>query len=165
MGELFEAIKANIEIIHIVLFTLGIIFLIAEMFEPGLGVLGAIGAVLMIVDVFLLAESFAQGLVLFAIVVVVIMLMVLVMFILASYGILPKKLVLEDKQISSESFAAPPDLTSGEKGVAVTYLRPVGKAEIDGKVFDVISEGEFIEKGKEVEVVSVNGSKIIVRCI
>lgn len=165
MGELLEAIKANIEIIHIVLFTLGIIFLIAEMFEPGVGISGAIGAVLMIVDVFLLAESFVQGLVLFAIVIVVIMLMILVMFILASYGILPKKLVLEDKQPGADSFAVVPDLTPGEKGNAATYLRPVGKAEFDGKVFDVISEGEFIEKGKEVEVVSVSGSKIIVRSV
>ncbi len=164
MGELLEAIRANIEIIHIVLFTLGLIFLIAEMFEPGLGVCGAIGAVLMIIDVFLLAESFAQGLVLFAAVIIVILLLVLIMFILASYGIIPKKLVLEDKPITQDSFASPPELKSGEKGVTVTYLRPVGKAEFDGRVFDVMSEGEFIEKDKEVEVVSVSGNKIIVKC-
>lgn len=163
MGEIFEAIKENIELVHIILFALGIIFLVAEMFEPGVGVLGAIGAVLMIIDVFVLAESFAQGLVLFTCVIFIILLAVLIMFILASYGIVPKKLVLKDTQITSESFAAPPDVKEGEEGITVTYLRPVGKADFGGKVYDVISEGEYIEKDKTVEVVTVSGSKITVR--
>lgn len=51
----------------------------------------------------------------------------------------------------------------GKKGIARTDLRPSGFMEIDGRSVDVISEGEYIKKGTEVEVVKVEGSKVIIR--
>ncbi len=51
----------------------------------------------------------------------------------------------------------------GTIGTASTTLRPTGKAELDGNVWDVISEGDFIDKNVPVVVCQVNGAKIIVR--
>lgn len=50
----------------------------------------------------------------------------------------------------------------GDSGVALTFLRPSGKAQIDEEVFDVISEGEFIEKGTPVFISGIKGNTIIV---
>ncbi len=162
MGELFEAISANIGVIHIVLFVLGIVFLIAEMFEPGFGVCGSIGTVLMIIDVLILADDLAQGLVLIAGVVLILLLFILAMFILASNGVVPKKLVLSETVGDGTEKTPIPDVNVGDEGIAVTLLRPAGKAEIGGLTRDVISDGEFIEKDEKIKVKAVMHSKIVV---
>ena len=40
----------------------------------------------------------------------------------------------------------------GKTGVATTILRPSGKVEIDGEIFDAVSETGYIEKGEEIKV-------------
>jgi membrane-bound serine protease (ClpP class) len=51
----------------------------------------------------------------------------------------------------------------GRRGVTSTMLRPSGAAEIDGMRFTVVSEGSFLQPGAPVEVVLVQGSRIVVR--
>lgn len=51
----------------------------------------------------------------------------------------------------------------GMTGLAITDLRPSGKAEIDGEVLEVISESSFISKGAGVRVVSEDGMGITVK--
>ncbi len=51
----------------------------------------------------------------------------------------------------------------GKSGVAETTLRPSGKAAIEGKIYYVESEGEFIDQGEPVTVVRVRGNRIVVR--
>ena len=51
----------------------------------------------------------------------------------------------------------------GEKGIALTILRPAGKARIENRLFDVVSEGPFISADANLEVVSVSGNRIVVR--
>lgn len=53
----------------------------------------------------------------------------------------------------------------GMRGVATTNLRPNGKAEIDGKVFEVLAEGEFVDKGEAIRVVSSDGMGVAVKRI
>lgn len=48
-------------------------------------------------------------------------------------------------------------------GETLTALRPSGKALIAGERCDVISEGGFIEAGKLVKVISVEGLRVVVR--
>jgi len=53
----------------------------------------------------------------------------------------------------------------GEVGVAVTALRPAGRAEFGDARLDVVTEGEFIEKGQAVRIEAVRGNRIVVsRC-
>jgi membrane-bound serine protease (ClpP class) len=51
----------------------------------------------------------------------------------------------------------------GKQGVAMTVLRPAGKAQIGDDFVDVISEGEFISAGRRIEVLSVSGNRVVVR--
>lgn len=50
----------------------------------------------------------------------------------------------------------------GDTGVALTYLRPSGKAEINDEMFDVITENQYLEKGTPVKVIDIRGNRIIV---
>jgi len=50
----------------------------------------------------------------------------------------------------------------GKTGIAISALRPSGTSEIDGLRVDVVTRGEFIEKGALIEVVAVTGNQVIV---
>jgi membrane-bound serine protease (ClpP class) len=51
----------------------------------------------------------------------------------------------------------------GKSGTAETTLRPSGKAIINGDVYMVESDGEFIDQGKAITVIRVRGNRILVR--
>jgi len=51
----------------------------------------------------------------------------------------------------------------GEAGVAATDLRPAGKADVAGRRHDVVSEGEYIERGSRVVVVQASAGRLVVR--
>ena len=51
----------------------------------------------------------------------------------------------------------------GERGVSLSALRPAGTARFGNKRISVVSEGDFISKGAEIEIVSVTGSRVVVR--
>ncbi len=50
-------------------------------------------------------------------------------------------------------------------GFAVTPLRPGGVAQIGAERVDVVTSGEPLERGQRVRVVSVDGSRILVRAV
>jgi membrane-bound serine protease (ClpP class) len=51
----------------------------------------------------------------------------------------------------------------GDLGITISSLRPSGKAEVNGETWDVISEGDFIEKNVPVVISGTTGNKIIVK--
>jgi membrane-bound serine protease (ClpP class) len=51
----------------------------------------------------------------------------------------------------------------GKSGIATTPLRPAGLAYLDGERVDVVSEGAFIEAGQPIDVIRVDGNRIVVR--
>ena len=51
----------------------------------------------------------------------------------------------------------------GQRGTVATRLNPAGKARIGNNLYDVVSDGDLIEKESLVEVVQVIGYKIVVR--
>jgi membrane-bound serine protease (ClpP class) len=51
----------------------------------------------------------------------------------------------------------------GATGTAATDLRPTGKAEIAGTRYDVVSEGDYIERDSRVRVVEAGANRIVVR--
>ena len=55
------------------------------------------------------------------------------------------------------------DKLIGKTGIVTNSLRPAGKARINNKHFDVVSEGDYIQKGTPVIVSLVNGNRIVVK--
>ena len=64
--------------------------------------------------------------------------------------------VLREKQKNSEGYTGAADYSSylGKKG---------GTALIDGERVDVVSFGDYIDKDSEIEVVKIEGSKLLVK--
>ena len=50
----------------------------------------------------------------------------------------------------------------GQVGVAISVLRPGGKAQFGNEILDVISQGELIEKGQRVKIVGYSGAEAVV---
>ncbi len=53
----------------------------------------------------------------------------------------------------------------GDTGMAISALRPAGKAKINDHKFEVTTMGEFIDTQQEVEVIRVTGNKIFVKLL
>ena len=56
----------------------------------------------------------------------------------------------------------PERLLLGLNGEAVTDLRPVGTADVDGQIYDVVTRGEMLSKGDLIRVVEVEGNRVVV---
>lgn len=52
---------------------------------------------------------------------------------------------------------------AGREGVTLTQLHPAGSALVAGKKYDVVSRGEYIEKGSPIVVVTIDGNRIVVK--
>ena len=59
--------------------------------------------------------------------------------------------------------AGPHAALIGAIGTATTVLRPAGKARINGRLYDVVSDGPFIEPDTSITVAQVTGARIVVR--
>ncbi len=59
----------------------------------------------------------------------------------------------------------PVGLAVGEEGVALSALRPIGKAEIGKRTFEVKTLGAYVETGKRIRIIQINSNQIIVEPI
>ena len=76
-----------------------------------------------------------------------------------------KKITLPLSEKSSEGYSTSLGLEGlvDKVGAAAADLRPSGWALIDEKKLFVVSEGEFIDNGGKVKILSVDGNRIVVR--
>ncbi len=65
--------------------------------------------------------------------------------------------------LTQQSSSAATSLAIGATGVAESDLRPSGKIRMDLRLVDVITEGDYIEAGCPVEVLRIEGNRVIVR--
>ena len=73
-----------------------------------------------------------------------------------------RKMVLEHSQadaVSQEDRSA----LVGRRGITATPLRPIGRVRFGRDEVDVITEGEYIDRNQEVEVMTVEGARVVVR--
>jgi membrane-bound serine protease (ClpP class) len=50
----------------------------------------------------------------------------------------------------------------GQVGIAISALRPGGKAQFGNEILDVISQGELIDKGHRVKIIGHSGAEAVV---
>ncbi len=76
-----------------------------------------------------------------------------------------KHLTLATTQDRSQGYIASVYSESlvGKIGTVHSRLRPSGKVELDGEIFDAYSRGEFLEKGESIEVISTEGTSLRVK--
>ncbi|MEJ2196519.1 MAG: NfeD family protein [Ignavibacteriaceae bacterium] len=161
--------------IEIIMFVLGVILILLEVFViPGFGIAGVGGIILIIASLFLSLIGSNQVLDFEGVSTAIIQLAaalsgaIILLFMLAKF--LPKtnifqKFVLSEAEKSNKGFSSHKTQKSlvGAKGVALTTLRPSGTAEINGKKVDVVTESEYLERGSKIEVIGVEGIKVLVK--
>lgn len=165
----------------------GLAFIAAELFLiPGFGVAGVggvalvLGSLIMASRRFLIPENREQltGLGYDALTVVgaFIGFLLALMFLSNYIGDIPglsrltlKPPVLVDAGVTLIGSAAETGLPGwqrvaiGDEGEALSPLRPSGKMQVDDFNVDVVTEGDFVEVGSRVRVISKQGSRVVVR--
>lgn len=148
------------------IFFLGVVLLAIEIFViPGFGITGILGILGIAVGIFMSfgINNIAQAtLVVFvSLVSDIILIIILARFILKSKGF-KNKIALETDTAGYHSSVSYDDLL-GLEGITDTFFRPSGNIIIDGKKYDAITEGEFINKGTKIKVILVEGNKIVIK--
>ena len=162
---LFFELLASVSILSIILFVAGVGLIIVEMFEPGFGFFGVFGVISLIVCIFVTANTVAQGLILTAFFFVILLILLGIFLALVSKGKLPKRLVLHEAETVEQGFSGTEDMKYllGKTGILTSVCRPVGNADFDGVKLEVVTQAEFIEKGARVEVIEIEGNRVVVR--
>jgi len=75
---------------------------------------------------------------------------------------LGRKMVLEHSQADAVSQEDRSELL-GRRGITVTPLRPIGRVRFGSDEVDVMTEGEYVDSKQEVEVMTVEGPRVVVR--
>lgn len=172
--------------LEVVLFGAGIVFLLMEFFViPGWGVSGIMGLMLLVASVFMASQDFVvpsngrqwnqfltSSLVmmcagaLFCIAAAVIIRNIGHIPIFSKLVLAPpveetENLTPDKKQLMTEH----PSISIGDWGRSESLLRPAGRAIFAGQSFDVVSDGEFIDPGTQIRVVTIQGNRIVVSAI
>lgn len=163
-------------VIEIVLFIVGVVLLLVEIFVvPGFGIFGILGIIFMVAGLFLgLIADFPLIVwedISFAIIQLALSFVATFVLIFLLSKILPKTnmwnrlILIRNLDEKSGYTTSRPDFGHliGITGVAMTDLRPSGTIVIDEKRYDVVTGGEFLAHGTKVKVVEVEGSKVVVR--
>jgi membrane-bound serine protease (ClpP class) len=150
-------------LVIITLFVLGIFLILLEIFIPG-GVLGAVGVVLIIVGVvstFYQEGAQAGGIATVSVLVAggIAFVLWLKFFPTSRVG---RRIMLDKTADEWRGYDIEKAALVGKRGVAHTDLRPSGMVMIDGKRTDVVTRGEMISRDAEVEVIAVEGNRIVV---
>lgn len=149
----------------VVVFIVGFGLVLAELFIPG-GIIGIIGGGLMIISLLFAGESVVH--MAYSILIAVFIATIGMVILMKFFGknlYLFNKLILRDATTTEEGYVSNVNRIDllGKTGESVTPLRPAGTIVIGSERIDAVSEGGYIDAGKKVEVVKVEGSRIVVR--
>lgn len=149
----------------VLLFMIGLGFIIAEFFVPG-GIVGLIGGALVIISLLFTGESVVHMAysILIAMAIAIIGMVVLVKFLGKNLHLL-SKLILKDATTTEEGYVSNVNRIEllGKEGITLTPLRPSGSVIVGNEKLDVVSDGSYIDSDKKVKIIEVEGSRIVVR--
>ncbi|MCR4661117.1 MAG: hypothetical protein K5765_03840 [Clostridia bacterium] len=166
----FGLLFSNMQWYVAVLFVVGFIFLIAEVFTPGFGVFGILGLVFNVAAIVFRAvfhqqedNVLLQVLAFLVFDILIIAFIILIVYILWKCNVLKKSpfflkatAVDENRSDGTKDYS----FLIGKEGKTFTLMRPSGKIIIDGKVYDAESNGVVIAKDVDIKVVSQTDSII-----
>ncbi|MCK5544718.1 MAG: serine protease [Desulfobulbaceae bacterium] len=150
----------------IILQLAGILVIIAEIIIPSAGILSLMAMGLIGYSLYIVYTGFSSATAALFIAFDIIIIPVLVIIglkLLARSPVTLRYKLSSDEGVVSQS----PELADyvNAEGTAVTNLHPAGVAMIDGKRLDVVSRGDYIDKGSQLVVTEVTANQVIVRQI
>jgi membrane-bound serine protease (ClpP class) len=151
------------------LLVVGVLCLLGEVFVlPGFGICGIMGLASVGAMTVLVAGSTSTGLSIFFLTTIVsVAAGFLAIRLLPSNRFTSKLFILQPPEPGSAPTPIPPSYVpaQGDRGVAATSLRPGGYATFGDERVDVTAENEFVPKGQPLEVIRVEGFKVVVRSV
>ncbi|HZK40355.1 MAG TPA: NfeD family protein [Atribacterota bacterium] len=153
----------------IILFVIGLLLLLAEIFFiPGFGLAGIGGIAAILTSIFLTFGNIVQATysILIALGVSIIGLLLLIKYIPSTRTW--RKFVLSTEQKKELGYTVgTKDLTrlNGKEGIAITPLRPSGIVEVNGKKLNALTQGEYVDSNTRIKIISVEGNKIVVEAV
>lgn len=154
-------------ILMLIIYFVGLLLIIIDGKIVNDGTLATLGLASMLTSVALAAPDFTSGL--YAVLGVLIGAGCSLLFLkVFKKRDMWSKLALTDqltKEAGYNSINKDYELLVNKEGVTLNALRPVGTVRIDHKDYSAVSDGQWIEKGSEIKVVQVDGTKILVEKI
>ncbi len=149
----------------ILLLIVGIALIITEFFITG-GITGLLGAGAVIGSLFM--SGYDIGHMALSISIAFIVAIALAVILYRRIGLdkgLFRHIILKDQTSTEMGYVSTVNRLEliGVEGVALTPLRPSGIGKFEDEQLDIISEGSFIDKGKKIKIVKVEGVRIVVR--
>ncbi|MDY7092351.1 MAG: NfeD family protein [Acidobacteriota bacterium] len=146
----------------IIVLAVGYLLLLAELFVPG-GVLGLVGFVVVLYACYL---AFDMG-PLWGTAVVLLSMGVTAAGVHFFFRSRTGRALVLDSPDPPSWRSQEEDLSDliGRRGQTVTDLRPSGTMELEGRRLDVVADGEFLDAGTAVEVVEVEGGRVVVESV
>ena len=144
---------------------LGFVLVLLEIFViPGFNIFGLLGFLTMCAGVYLAYVRLGLGPAIAVAVLGMAGTVVLVWLLVRNRAW--KRLVLGSKTSRDQGYdSSRPGLSElvGQRGVAVSPLRPAGRARFGEEIVDVVTEGDFFVPGETVEVLVVEGNRVVVQ--
>lgn len=143
----------------------GAVLVLVEVFLPGFGLPGIAGVLLIGTGTVLAGMHFGSLTAVGVLLVLVAVLAVLISWALRTAAHSRGKrseLFLQEKDELHQKDADMQVLV-GKCGRTSSVLRPAGIGDFDGVRLNVVTEGDFIESGKPIEIARVEGARIVVR--
>ncbi len=148
-------------------FILGFLLILTEIFIPGFGVFGIVGTICVLIGIYLIEDNLYMALIEMAVVIIVMAILMPLLIKMMGRSERVQKLGLAQSLTTEEGFTsrkAGLEQYIGMTGTALTNLRPAGVMVMaDDKRLDVVTRGDYIDKGAEVEVVAIDGTWLVVR--
>lgn len=146
------------------LIAFGLSMIVAEIiFVPGTTVVGIIGFVLMVVGVSLSFTYF--GTTVGWITAGGSTAAFFVVFYLCFKSNVWQKFSLKSKIDSKVNEGEMEGLNVGQEGITLSSLRPIGKAELNSKVYEVKTFGTYMDPGQKIRIVEILSNQIVVEQI
>lgn len=151
--------------IGLVILVIGIILIGIEMILPGFGAPGTAGTIATLAGIGLMSDSIETALKTGAIVIVILAIMLASVVVLFHSRKIKSPLILEKELHQDPDYLSSQDLEYlvGKEGVTITPLRPAGKCDLEGVIFEVRSADTFIEKNRRVKIIKVQSNTLMVR--
>ncbi|MHB8952286.1 MAG: NfeD family protein [Pirellulaceae bacterium] len=172
--------------LEVILVLAGVIFLAVEIFIlPGFGIAGIAGILLMGTGIVLASQNHvipqsARGMQDLGTSLVVLVCSGFLSLIAAAvfsryFGSIPvlNRLILRAPLAAPQDAAKGPEkplpplrqyrASVGDWGVAESPLRPAGKAIFGEEYLDVIADGSYVDRGRQVRIIQMSGNRIVVR--
>ncbi|TCP53316.1 membrane-bound serine protease (ClpP class) [Tumebacillus sp. BK434] len=149
----------------VILFAAGLVLMIAEIFVAGFGIVGALGVIALGSGVVLAAHDTSYGLKAMLLAIILSVVLGAVLFKYFGHLGMWKKIILTDQQEKADGYVPAKSNRHMlyQTGRTVTPLRPSGTAVFQGQRFDVVSEGSWLPVDAEVQIVLIEGTRIVVR--